>query len=283
MRSKKFNEVRPYTYWIKHLETGIKYIGLRYRNVKFNRTPLEDFGIHYFTSGKKLKRDFEANPNSFKTKLLFTYDSIDEAINHELELTAKAKDSKRYANLVSYPHFIFTPEVKQKMSAWQIGRKRPKSEEHKKKISESLKGRKQPEEIKRKISETTKGRKQSEEHIKNSAKARKGLKRSEKIKRKMSESLKGKKRSEEARRKISESLKGKKRSEETRRKMSESRKGGERSEETRRKISEALKGNTYNKGKKMSEESKRKMSEAKKGKKRGKYKKAQATLSGQGG
>ena len=264
MRSKKFNEVRPYTYWIKHIETGTKYVGLRYRNVKFNRTPLEDFGIHYFTSGKKLKRDFEANPNSFKTKLLFTYDSIDEAINHELELTAKAKNSKRYANLVSYPHFIFTPEIKQKMSAWQIGRKRPKSEEHKKKISESLKGRKQPEKIKRKISETTKGRKQSEEHIKNSAKARKGLKRSEKIKRKMSESLKGKKRSEEARRKISESLKGKK-----------------RSEETRRKISEALKGNTYNKGKKMSEESKRKMSEAKKGKKRGKYQKAQATLSGQ--
>jgi hypothetical protein len=88
MRSKKFNEVRPYTYWIKHLETGIKYVGLRYRNVKFKRTPLEDFGTCYFTTGK-LKKQFKANPKSFKTKLLFTYDSIEEAIAHELELTKK--------------------------------------------------------------------------------------------------------------------------------------------------------------------------------------------------
>ena len=65
MRSKKFNEVRPYTYWIKHLETGIKYVGLRYRNVKFKRTPLEDFGIYYFTSGN-LKEEFKENPKSFR-------------------------------------------------------------------------------------------------------------------------------------------------------------------------------------------------------------------------
>jgi hypothetical protein len=52
MRSKKFNEVRPYTYWIKHLETGIKYVGLRYRNVKFKRTPLEDFGTSLFYDWK---------------------------------------------------------------------------------------------------------------------------------------------------------------------------------------------------------------------------------------
>ena len=101
MKSKKFNEVRPYTYWIQDLETGMKYVGRRHHNIRLKRTPLEDFGIYYFTSGKKLKKKFKANRNGFKVKLLFTYDSVEESIAHELELTDKAKDNKRYANLVS--------------------------------------------------------------------------------------------------------------------------------------------------------------------------------------
>ena len=114
MKSKKFNEVRPYTYWIQHLETGIKYVGLRYANLsKHNRTPLEDFGIHYFTTGK-LKKKFKANPSDFKTKLLFTYDSIQEAIAHELELTKKIFRNNRYANIRSYPQSFATAEVRRK-------------------------------------------------------------------------------------------------------------------------------------------------------------------------
>lgn len=136
MRSKKFNEVRPYTYWIKHLETGIKYVGLRYHNIKFNITPLQDFGIHYFTTGK-LKKKFKANPSDFKTKLLFTYDSIQEAIAHELELTAKAKNNNRYANLASYPHIPATPEVRRKISEGNKGKKH--SNEVRKRLSELAK------------------------------------------------------------------------------------------------------------------------------------------------
>ena len=139
MKSKKFNEVRPYTYWIQNIATGIKYVGLRYANVnKHNRTPLEDFGIHYFTSGK-LKKDFKANPNSFKTKLLFTYDSIEEATAHELELTGKAKDNKRYANIRSYPSVSWTPEIRRKASLAKKGIKQ--SEEHKRNLSEAKKGK----------------------------------------------------------------------------------------------------------------------------------------------
>lgn len=90
------------------------------------------------------------------------------------------------------------------------------------------------EEAKRKISESKKGRHHSEE-----------------TKRKMSESLKGKHRSEEIKRKISEAKKGKycgeknhwygkHRSEETKRKISESQKGKQLSEETKRKLSKPV-------------------------------------------
>ena len=156
MKSKKFNEVRPYTYWMQHLETGIKYIGLRYQNIRLKRTPLEDFGIYYFTSGN-LKEEFKENPKSFKTKLLFTYDNIEEAIAHELELTKKIFRDNRYANIRSYPQVFATPEVRRSMSEAQKGSK--KSEQTKRKMSEAHKGRPVSEETRRKMSEAKRGKK----------------------------------------------------------------------------------------------------------------------------
>ena len=302
MRSKKFNEVRPYTYWIKHIETGTKYVGLRYRNIKKNRSPLQDFGIHYFTSGR-LKKEFKVNPNNFKTKLLFTYDSVEEAIAHELELTKKIFRNNRYANIRSYPQAFATPEVRRKISEANKGKKL--SEEHKKKISISGRGiKKNPrsEETKRKLSEANKGKKNgppSEETKRKIGEANKGKKKGaplEETKRKLSEANKGKKRSEEIKIKMSEAAKGKVFSKEHKRKLSEANKGKKLSEETRRKLSEAHKGRIYPSGFKLSEETRRKMSEANKGKKlsdehkrkigeaakkRAAAKKAQATISGQ--
>ena len=101
----------------------------------------------------------------------------------------------------------------------------PFSEETKKKMSESQKGKKRSEETKMRISE-----------------ARKGIIFSEETKRKMSEKKKGNKRSEEWCEMISKIMKGKKRSEETKRKLSELKKGTKLSEETKRKISERKKG-----------------------------------------
>ena len=185
MKSKNFNEVRPYTYWIQDLETKIKYVGVRYQNIRLKRTPTEDFGIYYFTSGV-LEVDFKANPKSFKKKLLSTYDSIEEAIAHELELTSLAKGKKSYANIASYPHILATPEVRRKISKAQKGKK--KSEEHKRKVSEAKMGKKigpHSGEHKRKL---------SEEHKRKIGEASKGRKHSEETKRKTSEALKGKKR-----------------------------------------------------------------------------------------
>ena len=275
MKSKKFNEVRSYTYWIQDRETRIKYVGLRYRNIRKNRSPLEDFGIFYFSSGA-LKKEFKANPNGFKIKLLSTYDSIEEAIAHELELTRIAQGKKSYANIASYPHILATPEVRRKMSKAQKGKKRkPFSEEHKRKISKAKRGKKRSEETRRKISKGRMGKKLSEEHKRKLSETnkgresnRKGVKLSEEVKRKLSEARKNRPpASEETRRRISEATKGKKKkpfSEEHKRKLREARKNRPpASEETRRRMSVSRKSR---KMKPLSEEHKRKLSKAHMGK-----------------
>jgi len=93
------------------------------------------------------------------------------------------------------------------------------------------------EETRRKISESKKGKKRSKETCEKMSLARKG---------KPNLALRGKKLSEEHKRKLSEAHKGKKLSEETRRKISLVHKGRKCSEETRRKMSEAQKGEKGN-------------------------------------
>ena len=61
MRTKEFDRVKPYVYWIKNNNTGIKYLGVRWLNVKLNKTPIQDFGKTYFSSGL-LEKDFKKNP-----------------------------------------------------------------------------------------------------------------------------------------------------------------------------------------------------------------------------
>lgn len=95
-----------------------------------------------------------------------------------------------------------------------MNKKRKKlTEEHKRKISKTLKGRfkgrKLSEETKKKISDTHKGKKQSQEHIRRKVEANKGQKRTEETKRKISRANKGNKHSKEVKRKMSEIAKGK--------------------------------------------------------------------------
>lgn len=89
------------------------------------------------------------------------------------------------------------------------------------------------EEIKRRISETMKGR----------PAPNKGKTLSEETKQKMSDATKGKQKSEEHKRKLSEACRGKIISEETKQKMSKSQKGKILSEETKQKISVTKKEN----------------------------------------
>ena len=52
MRTKEFDKVKPYVYWIKNNITGVKYFGVRWANINKNRTPIQDLGKVYFSSGK---------------------------------------------------------------------------------------------------------------------------------------------------------------------------------------------------------------------------------------
>jgi hypothetical protein len=139
------------------------------------------------------------------------------------------------------------------------------TEEHKRKLSESLIGIKRDDETKEKLSNLKSGKNHhfygktlSEKHKRNLSESHKGKTYSEETKRKISEAHKGKILSEETRRKLSEAHKGKTYSEETRRKLSISISGIKRSEETKIKMSEAKKN--------PSKETRKKRSEAMKGK-----------------
>jgi len=61
---KEFNKIKPYVYWMKNNITGIKYFGVRWKNVRLKKTPIQDFGKTYFSSGL-LEKDFKKNPNNF--------------------------------------------------------------------------------------------------------------------------------------------------------------------------------------------------------------------------
>ena len=280
MKSRDFDQVKPYVYWIKNLKTGIKYIGSRYGNIRLKLTPNQDLGLVYFSSGK-LKEEFERFPDQFKTKLIATFDTPKEATDYETLLTKKIYKQKRYANLASYPAVIQTDEVRKKISKTLTGIKR--SYETRKKIAAFQTGRtswnkgkklgKRSLEIREKISRSQKGKIKSEEtrrklSIANTGKPSpmKGIPRSEETKKKMSKSLTGKKASDEARKKISKALTGRKIPREVVEKVAKALRGIPRSEEVKLKISLAQKGRK--KGP-MSEEIKRQISLTLKGRKRG--------------
>ena len=146
----------------------------------------------------------------------------------------------------------YTRTTSRLYSTIRVQNSRWMSEVHKGKSTWN-KGKSLSEEHKRKISKSMRGKPFSEEHIRKLSEANKNI--SEETKRKISEAKKGKHPSEETRRKISEAIKaywGK------RRLMNDGKKGIILSEEHKRKISESQKGKHF------SEEHKRKISKARK-------------------
>lgn len=137
-------------------------------------------------------------------------------------------------------------EHRRKISESRKGRKgHPMSEETQRKIYESNLGRVFSEETRRKISEAHKGRTFTAEHRQKLSEANTRRRpATPETRAKMSAGLKGRtvpRHSEEHRRKNSEAHKGKIHSEETRHKMSEANKGKQFSEEHRGKLSEKAK------------------------------------------
>lgn len=97
MKAKLFNSVKPYGYFLKRKSDGMKYVGVRYANVKKNLTPANDFGRVYFTSGR-LKKEFKTNPENFEFKLCYTFDTIDEMWEWEKKVVMRIYKYPTWAN-----------------------------------------------------------------------------------------------------------------------------------------------------------------------------------------
>ncbi len=175
-----------YTYRITNIKLKMYYYGARSTNLE----PINDLGIIYFSSStdKKFIKDQKENSQDYKYKVIHIYDNRKNAIKLEVKLHEKF-------NVGINENFY--NKAKQSSSGFDTtGTTLIFSDEHKRKLSESLVGRFYSEETRRKIGAYSKTRIHTEE-----------------TKRKISEnngkSMLGKHHSKETRRKISESNKNK--------------------------------------------------------------------------
>jgi hypothetical protein len=213
-----------YIYQITNKINGHIYIGVRQSKVR----PEDDVG--YMGSGKVVKSAIlKYGIENFKKNIISLYDNRDQAMIAEAEIvnfdfvqrtdTYNLKPGGRGGSVKGKPSP--SSETRQKISIANKGKRMPVfSDEHKRKMSESMKGRethnkgKSPsEETRRKMSESGKIRApMSEETKQKLSKVGKGRPHSEEHKRKISESKRGKSRkpfSEEHKQKISEAQKKK--------------------------------------------------------------------------
>lgn len=244
------NQPMYYTYYVKHLKTGLQYYGVKYGK---SADPAKFWKPHgYFTSSKIIKAMVkEEGPEAFRAEVRKIFQSKEEAVNYEQRFLrrVKAPTSPQWLNQA-----YGTGPYLDKFGVRNTNKGVPKSEEHKRKISEAHKGKKHPRtpEWTAKIAEANRGKSSwnkgvphSDEARKKMSETRKGTKRgpmSEEAKEKIRRAKLGKKLSEEQKKKISESLTGRVVSDEQKKKVSETLKGREKSMETRTKLSEKAKG-----------------------------------------
>ena len=152
MRTKDFDKIKPYCYILTRKADGKKYLGVRWANIKFKRTPKEDFGIEYFTSHKTLKKTFKKNPKNFKFSLIATFSNSNEAREYEVKRNRKIIKDPNWINIQAFPAIInpfstfkgktHTEEAKRKMSIASTGKKA--SKETLKKLSLLFSGKNNP-------------------------------------------------------------------------------------------------------------------------------------------
>jgi len=219
-----------YTYITTNLINGKKYIG------NHSTDNLKD---NYLGSGKPIFLNAlkKYGENNFKKEILEFFDTKQEAFN------AQKKYINEYNTLIPNGYNIspsggmkgtgglHSEESKEKIRKNSIGKNLGKKHSQKQNIEHSkfLMGKILSEDHKKKISESNKGKKHSEETREKIGKANKGKKRSLDVIENHSKKISGvnhpffnKSLSKEHRKKISESNKGKIISSETRQKMSES-------------------------------------------------------------
>lgn len=161
--------MKHYTvYMHEHRETGKKYIGITGMKPEYRWNNGKGYSSGYFRNAID-KHGWDA----FKHEILYTRLTKEEACKLEQELIAKYKSN--------VPEFGYNCSIGGDMSAlgchWSLSEetkrkmRKPKSEEHRKRISEARKGvgnamygKHLSEEHRRKISEAGMGRRLTEEH-----------------------------------------------------------------------------------------------------------------------
>jgi hypothetical protein len=140
---KKLNEVKPYTYLVKHKATGKKYYGSRCKNfTKLNRTPADDFWKQYTTSSENINNIIEQEgKDAFDYEIRRTFDTVEEMANWETRVLTRSRVLERqdiWMNGNVAGKKILTEAGVKKIS--KTHKDKPKTEEHKQNLSKAQKG-----------------------------------------------------------------------------------------------------------------------------------------------
>jgi Putative endonuclease segE, GIY-YIG domain len=83
---------RPYTYLVRHKPTNTVYYGVRWKNVRLNRTPEQDLWVEYFTRSTRVHKLIEEyGEESFSVEIRRTFDSVDKAREWESKVLRRMK------------------------------------------------------------------------------------------------------------------------------------------------------------------------------------------------
>lgn len=124
-------KIHFYVYKVKHLKSGMYYIGSR----GSHKEPLEDIGVTYFTSSKYLMRDFKNNPHEYAIEILETCPDRAAAFSKERafqESLDVIKDLKCFNKVISGVHI--RPSRKGSIVSDEL--KKHYSDIHRRKMSE---------------------------------------------------------------------------------------------------------------------------------------------------
>ena len=134
--------MKPYTYIIKHNPSGKVYYGVRSAN---KVDPEQDLWKKYFTSSPGVQKLIEeTGADSFDAEIRKTFDTQEQAVVWETKVLRRMRvlESDLWINQNVAGYIIPTAESNAKISAYHKGK--PKTHEHKRKLSLSQKGSNRP-------------------------------------------------------------------------------------------------------------------------------------------
>lgn len=137
--------MKPYTYLIKFKPTGQCYYGSRYKNVRLGLNPEDDLMIEYSTSSTDINDLIEQyGLEAFEWEVRRMFDTPEQATDWEKRVLKRCKvlESEKWFNGNIAGYIVPTEKSRKKISEYHSGK--PKSEEHKKKLSEVQQGSKRP-------------------------------------------------------------------------------------------------------------------------------------------